>query len=152
VSKATLFHHFPSIDDIPLAAFDRLIEQMLDWPFADDATTEDRIAQLGAMTFAAVETHRDFFNAYFVFFGKAMFDERLRTRFRQSIKTLLARMEDVFSDADDIDRKALARLVAIVLDGLALHLLALDDAHEVERAWKLFQRVVSKGTSNGSRS
>ena len=151
VSKATSFHHFPTIDEIPLAAFDRLLTQMLSMPFDENASFEARLSSLSAMTFAAVEHNRGFLAAYFVFFGKAMFDARLRGMFRQSIDALLARMTEIFTPHSHSTREAevMARMVAIFLDGLALHLLALEDKPEMERVWQEFRLMVS---NHGSQS
>ncbi len=41
----------------------------------------------------------------------------------------------------------MARLVAMTLDGMALHLLALDDRSGIEAAWNLFRRLAGAGTT-----
>ncbi len=80
VSKANLFHHFKSLDDVVIEAFERfaLDMQMLAPP--EDMGFRDWLNGIGDASFGIGETGRDMARAYFVFVAKALFDERLRLK------------------------------------------------------------------------
>ena len=85
VSKATLFHHFTSLEEIPIAALDLLTDQALTFELPSDATLRDVLAAMGAASLALVEGQREFLNAYFTFFSKAMFEPRLKVKLLASL-------------------------------------------------------------------
>lgn len=148
VSKAALFHHFPSIDEIPTAAFERMIAGSLAVEMPPDAPLAEKIALLGQGTMALVRERRRFFNAYFVLMARAMFDPRLKAQLHASGEALIGRMRALLApDATDDEAAALARLVAMLLDGLAIHVMAFDKEPEIEAAWRLFVELATrKGT------
>ena len=143
VSKATLFHHFASIDEIPIQAFEHMISESLEIDIPANAGLSDIIAALGAGNFALVEGRRDFLNAYFVFMARAMFDPKLAAMVHKSGEALLERMQTLLRPhvGSHEEAVAMARLVAMFLDGQAIHLMAFDDRAEIEQAWLLFGRL-----------
>ena len=153
ISKATLFHHFPTVDDIPLAAFERMITELMSQAPSGDADMQDTLAGLGSATFGMVDARRDFLAAWFVFFGKALFDDRLKARLRQEGDDLIGGMRMLFAPHanNSGEADAMARLVAMTLDGMALHLLALDDRSGIEAAWNLFRRLAGAGTTQSDK-
>ncbi len=144
ISKATLFHHFSSIDEIPLVAFERMVARGLEVDIPARAGLGEIMAALGAGNFALVDARRDFLRAYFVFVARAMFDPALAALVRRSGDALLARMRTLLRPhvGTDAEAAALARLAALTLDGLAVHLMAFDDRAEIEAAWRLFATLV----------
>jgi AcrR family transcriptional regulator len=143
VSKATIFHHFRSIDDIPLAAFERLAGATLREESAEDRSLAALLARIGAENLAFMRTRKDFLRAYKVFVARAMFDDRLAAELRQGIGELFARMRSSMRPLlrDDADAAAMARLTGAVFDGLALHMLSMGDDAEIDAAWALFVRL-----------
>lgn len=151
VSKATIFHHFGSIDDIPLAAFERLVGATLrDEPGAD-RSLPDLLARIGIENLAFMRTRKDFLRAYKVFVARAMFDRRLATELRRSIGELLGRMRASMRPflRDDADAAAMARLTGAIFDGLALHMLSAGDDAEIDAALALFVRLVDGRLETG---
>ncbi|MBI1360682.1 MAG: TetR family transcriptional regulator [Alphaproteobacteria bacterium] len=144
VSKATLFHHFGSIDEIPLAAFERMISMAMDFERPMDVSLGAIIAGMGARNVAMIDERRNEIRAYFVFLARAMFDPKLAALVHRSGDTLLAQMRALLRPhtGSDAEAATLARLVAIFLDGLAVHLMAFDDPAEIESAWKLLARLI----------
>lgn len=134
-SKANLFHHFATLDDIAIASFEIFGAAMLDAAPAEGGA--GWLRALGDSSIAMAEHQRALLNAYFVFFTKALFDEKLRDRVRATFDPLLARMAAQFGP-DVPDAAARARLLAIVLDGLALHLLIAGATGDIRAAWDLF--------------
>lgn len=146
VSKATLFHHFNSIDEIPVHAFEHMVAKGLEIDIPARAGLGRIVAALGAGNFGLVDTRRDFLNAYFVFIARAMFDPRMAEMVRRSGEALLQRMQALLRPhvGSDAEAAAMARLVAIYLDGLAIHLMAFHDRPEIEAASVLFSRLVDR--------
>jgi AcrR family transcriptional regulator len=138
VSKATLFHHFPTIDEIPTAAFERMIADSLAIDMPLDASLADTIEFLGRGSAELVRTRRGFFRAYFVLMARAMFDARLRAQLQASGDALLARLGALLAPKlpPGADAAAFARLVAVQLDGSAIHRMAFGSDDEIDAAWK----------------
>ncbi len=146
ISKAALFHHFASIEAVPVAAFERMIAASLARPMPQGAGLADIVAALGADTFAMIAHNRDFLRAYFVFAARSLFDEELGGRFRASGDVLMGQLRSVLAPLarEGVDTQALARLVAMMLDGLGVHLVAFNRGPDVEAAFKLFVELISK--------
>lgn len=139
ISKAALFHHFPSIDEIPTAAFERMISNSLAIDMPPDASLADTVELLGRGTAELVRARRGFFNAYFVLMARAMFDDRLRVQLQASGEALLGRLRALLASklAEGEDASAFARLLAMQLDGSAIHRLAFGGDGEIDAAWRL---------------
>src|SRR5271157_920503 len=145
ISKATLFHHFRTIDEIPLVALEHLALQLQAFSPVEKKSFKQTIEALGEGTRMLVEQQRDFISAYFVFFGKALFDKRLRQSLAncgaqsRAVITQLVRknMKGMKTDRDVED---FVNIIVIMLDGLALHLLLADDKRPIMRAWSRFAK------------
>jgi AcrR family transcriptional regulator len=139
ISKANLFHHFPNFGEIPLAAFDLLGAAMLAPAGKPPTTARDWLLQLGDTTFKVTREQQGFLRAYFVFFGRALFDERMRKRLEASAEPVLAGMvERLRQFMPRTEAETTARLALMTLDGLGLHLLALGEKRKTRRAWRRF--------------
>jgi hypothetical protein len=70
--------------------------------------------------------------------ARAMFDDRLRTQLQASGDALLERLSALLAPklAPGADAAAFARLVAIQLDGSAIHHMAFGNDDEIDAAWK----------------
>jgi len=149
VSKATLFHHFSSINQIPLAAFEHVWLQTLSDHRRRNMRAHAYIKDLGREVVSIAERRRDFLSAYFVFFTKAIFEASFRDRFHASSKQMHQAMTAALGaklpenlSASDIEARI--RLIEMALDGLALHLLVTTDARKLRSAWDLFAEVLSR--------
>jgi AcrR family transcriptional regulator len=145
ISKATLFHHFRSIDEIPLLALEHLALQLQAFAPPEKAVRGDAIEAMGEGTRALIGQHRDFLNAYFVFFSKALFDPALRKRLAEcggDARAMIRRIVDAgaVAAARERDKDDIVNMIAIMLDGVALHLLLFDDQKPIMRAWSLFAK------------
>jgi hypothetical protein len=99
-----------------------------------------------------VERNRGFLNAYFVFFSKSLFDVSLRARLASGAEALLAPLgEALRAGRSEAEANTLARQIAMMIDGYALHLLVTGTGAETREAWKSFARQVLAGLPNGRR-
>ncbi len=143
ISKANLFHHFPNLNEIPLAAFDQLGEALFAPSSGPPPSPREWLQQMGEATLTLARDKRDFLTAYFVFFGRALFDERMRERFARTAEPMIAaiteQMARVFPGEE---AETTGRLVAMTLDGLALHVLTLGEEEAARRAWGRFVDII----------
>ncbi len=140
ISKANIFHHFASLDEIPLAALAQLGAAMLaPTGKAPPKTPRELLLRLGEATLHVAVEERAFFRAYFVFFARALFDERMRAQLAASAEPTLAGMIAQFGAfMPKAEAEVTARLALMALDGLGLHLLALGEERKTRQAWRRF--------------
>ncbi|MBA3471490.1 MAG: TetR/AcrR family transcriptional regulator [Herpetosiphonaceae bacterium] len=140
VSKATLFHHFATLDLIPLAAFEQVWLKALAPEQLADVPLRAYLEGLGQELIVTARERRAFLNAYFVFFTQALFSPPLRQRLVESSQTmhrvlreaLLAKLPASMPAAT---LEATVHLVELALDGMGLHLLVLSEEQDLARAW-----------------
>jgi AcrR family transcriptional regulator len=143
VSKSNVFHHFARIDEIPLAAFEALGAELYGAVAMSGRPIEAWLTALGDATADMVERNRGFLNAYFVFLSKSLFDPKLRARLSFGAEAMLSPIAAALrADRPAADAETLARLVAMMIDGYALHLLVMGGGAEAQDAWKRFARLV----------
>ncbi len=139
ISKANLFHHFPNLEEIPLAALDLLGAAMLSPTGRKPKSARDWLLQLGNATLKVTKDQQGFLKAYFVFFGRALFDDRMRSKLRASAEpTLTGMVEQLRQFMPKAEAETTARLALMTLDGLGLHLLALGEERKTRQAWRRF--------------
>ena len=146
VSKATLFHHFRSVDEILVEAFDIWSCQLFAADPSEPKDLYDALTSLGKQTFDTVSRDQSFLRAFFVLLNKAMFDAQLNAKVEQltgrAIEDLSIKIRPfVKSRGVAAD---LARTVLMQLDGACLHLLTLGNESEIKRSWKLFCQKLAK--------
>lgn len=143
VSKATLFHHFDTMDEIPLAALEEIFFQLIGEMTEGEAPLSERLDDFGRELHVWVEDER-FLHAYFVFFIKGMFDPRFRERLARGAFELHRRTMDALAPGlgPHEDPEVASRMVEVMLDGLALHHLAMGDHDMLDRAWKRFTELL----------
>ena len=146
VSKATLFHHFSALDEIPLAALDVFSQQMLEAAVPSTSSLDELLAALAEMTVRLLEERRGFVKAYFVFFAKAMFDERLKARLRTSLELIKAGFHQLFVECGLSPEQAArySYLTLLLLDGAALHLQVVEDSTEIRQAWQGYRQLLQE--------
>lgn len=125
VSKANLFHHFGSLDDIMLAAFERYIMGLQSVSGPPPGSLREFLLAVGAEAAASIARDTQLASAYFGFMLRAKSDERLRGRLAEiaadaetAFYTFLRQLAPEMSPAQ---AQRLAALVLVAGDGLALH-------------------------------
>ncbi len=146
VSKATIFHHFGSLDEIAVAAFEQLWLQSLALDTRERMSARDYLDDLGREVIELAQKRREFLRAQVVFLTKAIFDSRLSRRISASaaqmhrvmVEELKARLPKSVA-ASEID--AMARMAEMVLDGLMIALVmrgSSKERTESKQAWARF--------------
>lgn len=145
VSKATLFHHFGSIDDIPHEALQHLWSQAIAQGSGNSQSVRDYLQELGQHVILLARKRRNFLRANVVFLTKAIFDLQLRRRMAAAALQMHRLMTHALSEklpktvsASKIE--ATARMVEIALDGLMFRLAVIRTSKELaesRRAWSL---------------
>jgi AcrR family transcriptional regulator len=126
VSKANVFHHFATIDDVAIAAFEAFVLGMASLRPDPASGLRAWLVALGTETTELMDAHRAEGSAYIGFIARAQSDERLRARledvvtaFEAALREALVSMAPGRYETGQAD--ALATLLLLAGDGLALH-------------------------------
>jgi len=139
VSKATIFHHFSSVDDILLAACDW--RRSLEFEERQPMSARAYLDGLGQQLFRAAQDDPVLLKARAVFVSRAIFDREMNARLssgsadmrRLLIGALRARIP---AGVPDTEIESLARLTEMALDGLMINLVTRADQREqLQTAW-----------------
>lgn len=151
VSKANVFHHFPTLDDVVLAAFEQFLRGMAASAPQPGTDLRGWLEALGAETVDLIDEQRLLAGAYFAFAARARSDERLRRLMAEMTAAIQA---DFAATIDRLapgrfsaeERAALAALVLVTGDGLAIHRhLFPERAAEQQAAWRaLVDRIAPR--------
>lgn len=146
VSKANLFHHFGRLDDVVLAAFEQFVLGLESVRGSPPTSLRGWLLGLGheATTGDATRLNR----AYFAFFARAMSDAALRRRAGEIADLATAAFGETIRafrpSATAGEIAALARLVLIAGDGLALHhALFPEHAAAQDAAWRTLVELIA---------
>ena len=125
VSKANLFHHFESLDDIVLAAFEDFILGMESLRGAPPPTLREWLEALMAEATQSVAAQPRLSGAYLGFVSRARSEPRLRARLEAVVAEVAAAFAAILRgylpDRPVAEIKALASLVLVAGDGLVIH-------------------------------
>ncbi len=153
VSKATIFHHFASVDEILLAAFDW--RQSLEFDGRQAASARAYLEGLGEQLVRAGQDDPALLNAQAVFFTRAIFDREMNARLSEGVadmhrlvvEALRARLPSTVSDAEI---ESIARLAEMALDGLMINLVThTDERAQFQHAWTLLVDLLLAGAKSG---
>lgn len=142
VSKSTIFHHFESVDDLPLLAMESIIDEMV-MVIKNSSKTSLKafLRELGEETFSISKREMNLFKAFFILFNESFHDQRyhlylnrLKTRFSDLLKeSILAIEEGVYDNRlDDI-----CLMVSVLLDGYGFHYMSELDEDKYKRLWHM---------------
>lgn len=148
VSKANIFHHFARLDDIVLEAFEAFLMGMPSMQPLPGMDLRSWLMALGADTAASMDAEPGLSGAYFGFVAKARTDQQLRAQLQQLAGRAKAQFEAALAvlvpdRLSDEERQALAALILLTGDGLAMHRhLFPDEAASQAAAWTRFVNMI----------
>lgn len=149
VSKATLFHHFSSLEEIVFEAFEQFAMGLEMLAPRDGITFRQWLQGIGQAQFGLDEASHGLARAYFVFVARALFDERLRRRVLGTVEAANEAFCDAVSalypgELSHAQVRALGALIFTTADGMAIHLHAFPERRgDILAAWEMFvSRIV----------
>jgi AcrR family transcriptional regulator len=139
VSKANLFHHFESLDDIVIAALERFLTSIPAMAPVPGTPLRAWLMALGAQTVELMEAQQAQAAAYVAFMARAQSDERLRARLAGVLESMsrgLAATLDLLAPGrwPPAEVERLAYLILMAGDGLAIHRQLFPDRADAQRA------------------
>ncbi len=152
VSKATIFHHFASVDEILLAAFDW--RQSLELEGQQPTSARAYLDGLGQQLVRAAQGDPVLLKAQAVFVTRAIFDREMNARLSEGVadmhrlvvEALRARLP---SNVSDVEIELIARLAEMALDGLMINLVThADEWVQFQHAWTLMVDLLLAGTKS----
>lgn len=148
VSKANLFHHFPTLDDIVLAAFERYILGLESLAGPPPGSLREWLEALMAETTQSIGAAPELSGAYLGFAARARSDPRLRGRLEEVVSAVEAAFAEILAtfrpELGAEDLRALAHLVLLAGDGLAIHRTLFPARAEAQAAaWRAFVDLVA---------
>ena len=144
VSKSTIFHHFKSLEDVPLEALAYLTKKIVHPMEAGRyATLEEYFEHLGKTTFYASEENLKYNRAFFSFYNEAAYDRdprysglivACRQKFMEHLQTVIRNMEHGMLNPWELEN--LSKMIAITIDGYGQHFLIDKDVSEYAMLWR----------------
>ncbi|WDR01919.1 TetR/AcrR family transcriptional regulator [Devosia algicola] len=146
VSKATVFHHFPTLDEVPIAALDLFTEMMVPHDPDESADLEDILVALGATSLDLSAKQSGLVQAYCGFVTKAMFEQRLKVKLVAEMDAAVARLAAALAEKTRNAAMAseLSRLCLVTMDGLMINAALTGDAQAQLALWRPMARLLAK--------
>ena len=141
VSKATIFHHFASVDEILLAACDW--RQSLELEGRQPTSARAYLDGLGQQLVRAAQDDPVLLKAQAVFVTRAIFDREMNARLSEGVADMHRLIVEALrvrlpSNVSDAEIEAIARLAEMALDGLMINLVTRpDERAQFQHAWTL---------------
>lgn len=150
ISKASLFHHFDSMDEILMAVVEQMFVLFYYRPMSKGGKNSfELVSSLGHEVFKEADQVRKMYRGLFTFMETAVTDPVLSRRLREMIKAYVATMGKELQKHSDNrltekESEGIALAMTMLLDAAGLYLLLLDDQEQLENTWHIFSRMVSQ--------
>ncbi len=149
VSKSTIFHHFASVDEILLAAFDW--RQSLEFEGHQPTSARAYLDGLGQQLVRAAEGDPALLKAQAVFFSRAIFDREMNARLSAGATEMHSLIVDALrarlpSEVSAAEIESMARLAEMALNGLMINLvMRTGEEQQFQQAWTLLVDMLLAG-------
>ncbi len=155
VAQGLINYYFPSKDDLMFEVF-----QMESLKYAEEMQRIADIPKGEHFIRHALEVPKGMVNAYpdwhrlrYELFAIGLRSEAGRQKIKESLaagRRLVHQSLDTFSNNDHVNKSALASIINVVIDGLALELMA-DPNYDIEAAYLTFAELLEAYLSKGRR-
>ena len=141
VSKSNVFHHFESVDTLPIEAMKMIASELIALNNVDQiGSFRDLLTYIGDEIFMDDEDHVNFYRSFFVLYNEAFHDERynavimdIKIAYGESLKdAIIALNGDIYEDLDDY-----CQLIAVVADGFGCHFLTDLNVNYYKELWAM---------------
>ncbi|MCJ8313155.1 MAG: TetR/AcrR family transcriptional regulator [Saccharospirillaceae bacterium] len=144
MSKSTIFHHFESIDQLLIEAFDLLIDLLFIQQENKYTSLQEYLEGLGEQTLYACENYNKFITAYFMFFTKSLFNSEIKQKLKKSITKFKNNLQNDLSPYFSKEEvKDYAELIFNSLDGMAIHYLIFKNKSKFQKSWNLLSNKIA---------
>ncbi len=144
ISKSTLFHHFPCMEDLEKKAFHSFCEQFAtEWLRMEADSAAELFTKLGPLLVEQVNTTPQMHHIFMHFFTRALHSPVLKA----SMQDLLRRTQEPLAERlrqfgyDPKRSRDLALLCLVLLDGFGLYALMLGKSEDLTQAWEEWSRI-----------
>lgn len=149
VSKATVFHHFPRLQEVSGAVLDRLVAELMALSRAEGASATDYLLGLGLNSLQVLQERPEWIAACQAFMVGGLHDPQLRSRMVElSVSARAEVAADLLRLAPDTPEAAaieIADAAVASLDGLGLHLMLTQEEDRFCEAWRALAHRMAEG-------
>jgi len=148
ISKGTLYHHFDCVDDVIYAAMEKaLYDAFIRIEPNQYKSLPEWLEASGCFLFEEFFTDKQLNNVMYSYLHICMFNEKYRARLEQAMeeqfKFLSTSCKRYFQDQypDELMDRIL-RLMDIVINGMGIHVLIINDIERQQLIWQDFTQMV----------
>lgn len=143
MSKSNIFHHFSSVDALPILALEYLIEQLMKGAdVVPKDSLKETLIEIGAVTLKGNVEEQSHYRALFVLYNESFYDDRykalineMKDAFTQGMVDLITGYHPQVSDEADLDY--LAKMITIILDGFGYHYMTDHQPQKFMMMWEM---------------
>jgi AcrR family transcriptional regulator len=155
ISKASLFHHFASVEDVSFSVLESLCERLSNkMSEKRSKSVADFIYQLGSAIISAPDSNRKVSAAFLYFYQRAAHDETFRVQQEKIIELLVKNI--CFGIEQILNRPLTKReqqsaplLIALAMEGLGKFCITIKDRDSLDTSWKVFAKSMSNFFERG---
>lgn len=147
VCKSTIFHHFDTIELLPLAVFDRIMKIYLE-PIdsSNYGNYEDILDTFEEALFCNHDNADRINRTFFAFLNEAIFNKNYQLILKKfqniSIERMVRQIQKIDYTLDIKIARSISRLIISLLDGLAIHIMIGNNLEDFFESWKLLKRAI----------
>lgn len=147
-AKSIIFHHFSSVDEIPLKALEMLLTEITrSLGGKNHASAEEYLLGLGESLLKLVDRNPRLMKSMFFFYQRALHDPKYQSALTGIINGFLeeasSRLKELSEHKITAQQlRSISLLLAMTLDGMGYYRLILGDRESFRQSWKLLVQLI----------